>query len=186
MMREYPLRTALLALWAAPSVVLGALPASGSEATIPPRQTKEIATLSGHSFCVYWVAFTPDGTTLVSGALDSKVKLWDVGRGKLVATLEGHTTPVESVAFSHDGQTVASADRDGNIRLWDVANRRQTASFRGHTGEVVSLAFSRDGRTLASAGYPATGKLWDVARTKELAAVTGEAVWWRKSPAYAN
>ena len=54
------------------------------------------------------VAFSPDGTRLVSGSDDKTVKHWDVSSGQLIRTLEGHSDRVKSVAFSPDGSRVLS------------------------------------------------------------------------------
>jgi WD40 repeat protein len=37
----------------------------------------EIAVLRGHTSYVWSLAFSPDGTTLVSGSGDNTVRLWD-------------------------------------------------------------------------------------------------------------
>jgi WD40 repeat protein len=67
------------------------------------------------------VALSPDGTTLVSGSLDSNVRLWDLPSGQRRHTLHGHTNLVTAVDFSPDGQQVISSSSDGTVRLWSTA-----------------------------------------------------------------
>ena len=67
------------------------------------------------------VAFSPDGNTLASGAINGRVRLWDVASRTQVATLEGHTNGVNSVAFSPDGMTLFSGSRDGTMLQWDMS-----------------------------------------------------------------
>ena len=62
----------------------------------------------------------PDGRTLVSGAIDGTVHLWDANSGKYKETLEGHTDWIRSVAFSPDGKILASGGDDGTVLLWDM------------------------------------------------------------------
>ena len=65
------------------------------------------------------VAFSPDGTRIVSGSYDNTVRIWDTSTGEQLVVLQGHEDAVSSVAFSADGERVASASRDGTIRIWD-------------------------------------------------------------------
>ena len=44
---------------------------------------------SGHSEDVYSVAFSPDGTKVVSGLYDYTVKIWNVESGDVLHTLSG-------------------------------------------------------------------------------------------------
>ncbi|MHC6202356.1 WD40 repeat domain-containing protein [Breznakiellaceae bacterium SP9] len=99
------------------------------------------------------VAFSPDGTQLVSGA-GKTVILWDIATGREIRTLLGHSDYVSSVAFSPDGTQLVSGagdwNTDGTVKLWDAATGREIRTFSGHSGPVNSVAFSPDGTQLVS------------------------------------
>ena len=160
----------------------GALLASGSsDGTIKlwdVASRRNIATLTGSSSAlaaVLSVAFSPDGTMLVSGS-DGAIKLWDVASRQEIATL-GHADWIWSASFSLDGALLASGSSDGTIKLWDVANRQEIATLEGHTKWVQSVAFSFDGALLASGSDDNTIKLWDVANRQEIATFAEHAKW---------
>ena len=57
----------------------------------------------GHPDHVLSVAFSPDGTYVLTGSFDNTAKLWNTSTGRLLRTYVGHTEGVNSVAFSPDG-----------------------------------------------------------------------------------
>ncbi|MEE1323143.1 MAG: hypothetical protein UHE91_04910, partial [Bacteroidales bacterium] len=64
------------------------------------------------------VAYTPDGTKIISGSADKTVKIWDANTGECLKTLEGHSKYVYSVAFSPDGKHIVSGSYDDTIKIW--------------------------------------------------------------------
>jgi WD40 repeat protein len=64
-----------------------------SALTSPPVTTRTAVvrfTLQGHTWNVTAVAFSPDGTTLVSGSLDKTLCVWDTLLGREKVRLTGH------------------------------------------------------------------------------------------------
>ena len=126
---------------------------------------KRLSTLGGHHGVVNCLAYSPDGSFLVSGGGDRKIRVWDL-RGShrkdevpLHRTLAGHGTAVTCIAFSSQG-TLATGGTDHTVRLWDLETGDELAVLKGHRGAVIGLAFSPDGSTLASGSRDRTVRLW--------------------------
>ena len=66
------------------------------------------------------VAFSPDGTYLVTAGMDS-LNLWEVRTGRRIQSLKGQFW---SVAFSHDGELVAVGAYGGGIQVFQVVHEK--------------------------------------------------------------
>ena len=101
---------------------------------------------SAHMTCVNSVAFSPDGTTIVSGSSGCTIEVWDAGASALIAlnlspkltaplpaaaSLElkaekqsAHSDWVNSMvnswALSPDGKTIVSGSDDKTLKVWDA------------------------------------------------------------------
>ncbi|KAF8965897.1 hypothetical protein BDZ97DRAFT_1995357 [Flammula alnicola] len=117
------------------------------------------------------VAFSPDGTCIVSGGDDGTIRVRDARTGDTVAgPFKGHTNSVWSVAFSPDGTHIVSGSEDQTIRVWDARTGDTVAGpFKGHTSSVWSVAFSPDGMHIISGSEDQTIRVWD-ARTGDTVA----------------
>jgi WD40 repeat protein len=90
------------------------------------------------------VAFSKDGTQIVSGSSDKSVRVWDASTGAALQQLNGHTDWVRTVAFSHDGIHIVSGSDDRSVQVWDASTGVTLQQLNGHTGPVNSVAFSHD------------------------------------------
>jgi WD40 repeat protein len=101
------------------------------------------ATLAGHRERLVRLSFSPDGTTLASGADDRLVMVWDVATGDRQAVYTGHAAGVNGLAFSPDGKMLWSGGDDGAILGWDLQRAETLVRQlpRGVAG-VPALPFS--------------------------------------------
>ncbi|MBN1582025.1 MAG: hypothetical protein JXA89_15075 [Anaerolineae bacterium] len=97
------------------------------------------------------VAFSPDGTLLVSVFSDNPARtlaIWDLATWKLITKLEGHTEGIDAVAFSPDGTLIASGGGDGSVLLWGISEQKLNLP-------AVSMVGVEDSHWLSSAVSPA-------------------------------
>jgi len=81
-----------------------------------------IHTFTGHTKGISALRLFPQtGHLLLSGSMDTKVKLWDVyHQGNCLRTFLGHSRAVRDVTFSNDGRRFLSAGLDNYVKLWDT------------------------------------------------------------------
>ncbi|PSC76313.1 periodic tryptophan 2-like protein [Micractinium conductrix] len=131
----------------------------------------------GHYYDVACSSFSPDGTYLVSGADDAKVKVWTLSNGFCFVTFADHTAPVTAVQFLGSGHAVLSASLDGTVRAFDLVRYR---NFRTLTTpspvQFISLAADPGGEIVCAGSKDSfqifvwslkTGRLLDVLAAHE-------------------
>ena len=75
--------------------------------------------LAGHTKGVQSVAFSPDGSRIVSGSWDNTVRVWDATSEEELKSLAGHTNSVQSV----DGSHIFSVSDNQTAWVWDAKHR---------------------------------------------------------------
>lgn len=81
-------------------------------------EKKRAAAPGFHGSTVNGMAFTKDGTALVTASLDKTLKFWDVKSGKELASYPHAADGFMGLAVSADGSRLATADSRGAIQLW--------------------------------------------------------------------
>ncbi|MGH3915047.1 MAG: WD40 repeat domain-containing protein, partial [Pseudonocardiaceae bacterium] len=132
----------------APGLLIAPLP-SGDQPEA--RDASPLCPLIGQSGEVWAVAWSPDGTRLLSsGGDDSRgggtVRVWDAVSAELVYELSGHRGGVVAVAWSPDGTRLLTGDSGigggGTVRVWDAVSAELVYEMSGHRGGVVAVAWS--------------------------------------------
>jgi WD40 repeat protein/DNA-binding SARP family transcriptional activator len=150
------------------------LPArSGSEARTvlvwDPRTGRRLLALSRLTSPIHDLAYSPNGSKIVTGSDDGTAIVWDAGTGKRLLTLADPGTGggFLGVAFSPDGTRLATSDGLGRVRIWALASRRLVRTIIANE-PVCGLAWSPNGSLLGAGqcgsfnfAQAASVRVWD-------------------------
>lgn len=135
------------------------------------------------------VAFSPDGTQLVTGTEAGIYQFWNAQTGEF--TKEKRTSAdkeessygdalwlagqvyqgVADLVFSKDGKWMAAPGPNKTIQVWDAGNWSLVHSLSGHDNAISSLDFSPDGRWIISGSADNTTRIWDLKKGAEVAKI---------------
>src|SRR5205823_4668726 len=122
--------------------------------------------VTSHEFAVTSVAFTKDGTAVISGSHDQTVKRTNLATGQTEWQAPGYFEQVNAVALSKDTVLLATGSSDGRyahrllkagakcldpgvVRLWDARTGRFLRRLGDPAEQVMAVALSPDGRRVA-------------------------------------
>lgn len=141
------------------------------------RSESYVLKQQGHYYDVSAVSFSPDGSYLVTGADDAKVKVWTLMNGFCFVTFADHTAPVTAVAFAPSGHAVLSASLDGTVRAYDLVRYRNFRTMTTPTPvQFSSLSIDPGGEIVVAGSSDSfqifvwslkTGRLLDVLAAHE-------------------
>jgi WD40 repeat protein len=146
--------------------------------------------VTSHDFAVTSVAFTKDGSAVISGSHDRTVKRTSLATSQTEWQAPGYFEQVNSVALSKDAALLATGSSDGRyahrvlkagakwlgpgaVRLWDARTGRLLRRLGDPAEQFMAVDLSPIGQHVAAGGGSAGGsgvvRVWDTA--------TGTAVW---------
>lgn len=136
---------------------------SNSGSVVPPPKFKS---LDGHDGPVRTVAFSKDGSRIISGSQDNTIRLWDAEGGQLLKSFRGHDGAVRTVAFAESDRVILSGSHDNSIRKWNISEYEeirvlQGQVLEGHVDAILSAGFSPDGERIVTASRDRTARTWE-------------------------
>lgn len=157
---------------------------------------REIRKFEPKSGFVRAVAFSPDGSHVLSGTWNSAdggtLQYWDIETGELERRFYGHTDIISEVKFSADGLRILSGSWDRSLRIWDVNTGVELERFDGHHDRILSASFGLHDEYIlvgtgnignnipnpqADAVIDPSVWLWDLRSRAQIRALTGHQDW---------
>jgi WD40 repeat protein/tRNA A-37 threonylcarbamoyl transferase component Bud32 len=131
---------------------------------------RQLAVLAQPDGGILDLAFSPDGTQLLSSSGDGMARLWDVKESRQIQSTRGPATGL--AVFLPEGPRIVSPG--GEIRVWDALTGQTLVSFPGRFGpasreqgiSLNAMAIRPDGRLLVTS-FGGGISLWDVSAPPE-------------------
>src|SRR6266700_3606769 len=142
-----------------------------------------------HYRLVLPLAWSPDGSYLVSSTANNALHIWNATTGDHMWTYGGDPFKTEawasSLAWSPDGEYIAWGSDDRTVRIWQVEKdvsltMKQTFTYRGHANWVNAVAWSPESRRIASGSSDTTVQIWQIgspAPDAEIETYRGHSLW---------
>lgn len=119
----------------------------------------------GHFDSLNSVAYTHDGTKVVTASDDGKVKIWDTSSGHCIVTFADHSSGVTALETPRMKRNVVfSAGLDGTIRAYDLVRYRNFRTFTAPERlQFTCLAVDSSGEVVAAGSLDSFDiHLWSV------------------------
>ncbi|TAU59259.1 TIR domain-containing protein [Rhizobium ruizarguesonis] len=113
-----------------------------------------------HGDLINSVAFSPDGTRIVTASNDKTARMWDAATGAPIGAPMKHAREVLYTSFSPDGRRIVTTSLDDTAQLWDTATGTPVGEVMRHHDRIFSVAFSPDGTRIVTASFDKTARLW--------------------------
>lgn len=133
-------------------------------------------TLAGHEGAITALAFSADGTKVISGSADKTARVWTLADSKEIAKFAGHTNTVTGVTFNSNAVQAITGSADNSLKSWTVADAKEVANFAGHAGPISGVAMTPNDQQIISASADQTVRLWNPAGQQTAAIAHGQPV----------
>jgi hypothetical protein len=137
------------------------------------QTVSQIAVLSGHEGLIRDIAWSPDGSTIVTGSEDGTIRFWNASTGEQLGMIATER-PISSIQYSNSGQFIAVGltSSNGQVLLLDANLYGQIAQYQVTSSGISSLAFSPDDSLLVVGGTDNVFAVYNAMTTQPITAYT--------------
>lgn len=122
----------------------------------------------------------PDGKTVVFGASDNTLQLWDLTTAKYLRTLtisglspSKRADTISAILYTRDGKELIAGTINGDIFVLDTQSGVVHKHLVDPDASILSLAQSSNGQLLATGGNNGSVKIWSLESGKLLHTLKG-------------
>lgn len=121
-----------------------------------------------HAGPVYEVAFSRDGSRLITGTMLSEhVNIYDLDSQRQLSQLPHASAGVRDSACSRDGRYLLTGGYDKTVRIWNLRTSAMEGEAMPQRGAVGAVAIAPDGVLLAAGNDSHVAQVWNrLARTQ--------------------
>ncbi len=124
-------------------------------AVVETKERRFVDSLRGHGGTVLSMAFSRDGSKVVTACEDGKVRIFSVPAWTLLHTLTGHIGPAHWAEFSPDGKWVASVGEDKTARVWSAEDGKLQQTLQEGRDPLLTVSFAPDSEAFAASSEKA-------------------------------
>jgi len=127
--------------------------------------------IDGHSNSIFTLAYSPDGSELLSGGRDAQLKIWDVQNNYTLKTnIVAHMFAINHIVYSPNENFYATASMDKSIKIWDSKRHKllkviDKSRYAGHGTSVNKLLWTDYNNLLISASDDRNVSVWAIEAT---------------------
>ncbi|KAL5634834.1 hypothetical protein ACGC1H_002757 [Rhizoctonia solani] len=105
-----------------------------------------LGSLEGHTGSIASVAFSPDGSRIISACSGGLVCTWDTRQHNFAPkSISTRTSGIVSAKSSPDGHHFVSGSQDGALRIWDShTGAMKVGPIKTHTSLIIAVDFLDD------------------------------------------
>jgi WD40 repeat protein len=129
--------------------------------------------VSGCSFFLHRIAFTSDGSALVSASHDFSIEVLDPASGEVLTRLPPRAGSILDLAFTPDDELLVVTADDSRVEVWQTADWTLAASYDAPMGGYFAIATLADDATFAAVDITGGISLVDVMTGEVVGSIPG-------------
>jgi len=128
------------------------------------KQDEVLGKAAGHETEIAALAWSPDGTQLVSADWNGELRIWDARKRKSV-TEASQPDAVSALTWIED--RIVTGSWDGRIRVWSIESNQLKLSFSIYTGQPIhSLVVESSGETAFTVSGDGNVREWNLTKAQ--------------------
>jgi WD40 repeat protein/predicted acylesterase/phospholipase RssA len=126
-----------------------------------PAERSAPVVLDGHRRQIVDLAWSDDGTRLVTASKDLTARIWDAKSGVFQMSLRSLKGHFVGAAFRPGSvKVIATWDELGAVGVWSAETGEAQTILLGHLGSIRDARWSPDGARLATVSTDKTARIW--------------------------